>query len=309
MSAVSMTGVVKRYGRTAAVAGLDLDVTEGALLGLIGPNGAGKSTTLEMAATLTRPSEGTIEVLGLDVTRDPREVRRRVGFMPDQMGLYDDMTVEEYLLFFAGAHGIGRRDQGDLVDSLLELVDLGPVKHRTVAALSRGLGQRLGLARVLVHDPDLLLLDEPASGLDPASRAELLALLVQLRDLGKTIVISSHILTELEPICSDIAVMAGGRVVAVGSPDELRTHPDPTRTLEVHYADRSTETFTVVDEEEQEALLRRLMADDDRRILEFRRTDGGLDALFRTTTQADDPADQPDDPAEQPDNPDEEVVP
>lgn len=304
MSAVSMTGVVKRYGRTAAVAGLDLDVTEGALLGLIGPNGAGKSTTLEMAATLTSPSEGTIEVLGLDVTRDPRAVRRRVGFMPDQMGLYDDMTVEEYLLFFAGAHGIGRRDRGDLVDSLLELVDLGPVKHRTVAALSRGLGQRLGLARVLVHDPDLLLLDEPASGLDPASRAELLALLVQLRELGKTIVISSHILTELEPICSEIAVMSGGRIVAVGAPDELRTQPDPTRTLEVRYADRSTETFTVVDEEEQEALLRRLMADDDRRILEFRRTDGGLDALFRTTT-----ADQPDDPADQPDNPDEEVVP
>lgn len=281
MSAITLTGVVKRYGRTVAVAGLDLEVAQGALLGLIGPNGAGKSSTLEMVATLARPTEGTVDVLGHDVVAEPREVRRQVGFMPDQMGLYDDMTVEDYLRFFAGAHDIPRRERADLIDGLLELVDLGAVRDRTVAALSRGLSQRLGIARVLVHDPAVLLLDEPASGLDPTARAELLALLVQLRDLGKTIVISSHILHELEPICSEIAVMAHGRIVASGPPAVLRTGPDPTRTLRVHYAGGSTETFTVADEEEQEALLRRLVDDDERRVVEYHRIDGGLDALFR----------------------------
>ncbi|GJM39699.1 MAG: ABC transporter ATP-binding protein [Acidimicrobiales bacterium] len=280
MNALSMSGVVKRYGSTVAVAGLDLDVAAGSLLGLIGPNGAGKSTTLAMAATLTRATEGSIEVLGVDAIAEPREVRRRVGFMPDQMGFYDDMTVDDYLLFFADAHEIPRKERPALIDNLLELVELGPLRERPVAALSRGQSQRLGIGRVLVHDPELLLLDEPASGLDPVARADLLDLLRQLRDLGKTIVISTHILSELEPICTEVAVMAAGRVVAIGAPDELRTEPDPTRTIQVRFADGTGETFTVVDDEEQEALLRRLVADDSRPVLEFERTHRGLAALF-----------------------------
>ncbi|MDW3219225.1 MAG: ABC transporter ATP-binding protein [Acidimicrobiales bacterium] len=280
MNALTMSGVVKRYGSTLAVAGLELDVAAGALLGLIGPNGAGKSTTLAMAATLTRPTEGSIEVLGIDAAADPREVRRRVGFMPDQMGFYDDMTVDEYLRFFADAHEIGRKERPALIDNLLELVELGPLRDHPVAGLSRGQAQRLGIGRVLVHDPDLLLLDEPASGLDPVARADLLELLRQLRDLGKTIVISTHILSELEPICTEVAVMAAGRVVAIGAPDELRTDPDPARTIEVRFVDGTRESFTVLDDEEQEALLRRLVADETRPLLEFRRSHRGLAALF-----------------------------
>ena len=282
MSAITMTGVLKRYGSTLAVAGLDLDVAEGTLLGLIGPNGAGKSTTLAMAATLTRPTEGEIRVLDHDVVAEPREVRRRVGFMPDQMGFYDDMTVEDYLVFFAGAHEIGRRDRPALIDNILELVELGPLRHRRVAALSRGQSQRLGIGRVLVHDPEVLLLDEPASGLDPVARAELLDLLSQLRQLGKTIVLSTHILAELEPICTEVAVMAGGRVVAIGSPTELRTEPDPTRRIRVRFTDGTSEEFTVVDDAEQEELLRRLVTDDPRSVLDYHRADGGLAALFES---------------------------
>lgn len=280
MNALTMSGVVKRYGSTVAVAGLELDVAAGSLLGLIGPNGAGKSTTLAMAATLTRATEGSIEVLGVDVLADPREVRRRVGFMPDRMGFYDDMTVDDYLLFFADAHEIPRKERSALIDNILELVELGPLRERPVAALSRGQSQRLGIGRVLVHDPELLLLDEPASGLDPVARADLLDLLRQLRDLGKTIVISTHILSELEPICTEVAVMAAGRVVAIGAPDELRTDPDPARTIRVRFADGTVETFTVVDDAEQEALLRRLVADEHRPVLEFERTHRGLAALF-----------------------------
>ena len=218
MSAVLETnGLVKRYGRTLAVAGVDLSVEAGEIFGLVGPNGAGKTTTLRMLATLLVPSAGDAHILGYSVRRQPDEVRRVIGYMPDTFGVYDDMRVWEYLDFFARCYGIRANRRRRIIDDLLELVDLGAKRDDYVQALSRGMQQRLCLAHALVHEPPLLLLDEPASGLDPRARVELRELLRELRALGKTIVISSHILPELEELCTSVAIVDRGRVLASGT--------------------------------------------------------------------------------------------
>jgi ABC-2 type transport system ATP-binding protein len=213
---VRTSGLIKRYPGTIAVAGLDLDVAEGEIFGLVGPNGAGKTTTLRILATLLKPTAGEAEVAGMSVRRNPDGVRRVLGFMPDVFGVYDDMKVWEYLDFFARCYGIpaGRRRQ--MIGDLLDLVDLGDKRDAYVQGLSRGMQQRLCLAHTLVHDPQVLLLDEPASGLDPRARVELRELLRELRKLGKTIVISSHILPELEELCTSVAIVDHGQVLAQG---------------------------------------------------------------------------------------------
>ncbi len=220
--AVRTDGLVKRYGRTLAVAGVDLEVPTSEIFGLVGPNGAGKTTTLRMLATLLSPSGGDAEVCGFSVRREPDEVRRVIGYMPDTFGVYDEMRVWEYLDFFARCYGIpaGRRRQ--MVGDLLELVDLADKRGDYVQSLSRGMQQRLCLAHALVHDPQVLLLDEPASGLDPRARLELRELLRELRSLGKTIVISSHILPELEDLCTAVAIIDHGRVLASGSVSDIQ---------------------------------------------------------------------------------------
>src|SRR3954465_14879442 len=191
---VAAHGLVKRYDRTLAVAGLDLSVEEGGIFGLVGPNGAGKTTTLRILATLLAPTSGEAEIAGVSVRRNPSAVRRVLGFMPDVFGVYDDMKVWEYLDFFARCYGIPAARRRRMIGDLLDLVDLGEKRDAYVQSLSRGMQQRLCLAHTLVHDPQVLLLDEPASGLDPRARVELRELLRELRSLGKTIVISSHIL-------------------------------------------------------------------------------------------------------------------
>ncbi len=213
---VRSQGLVKRYDRTVAVAGLDLDIETGEIFGLVGPNGAGKTTTLRMLATLLRPSAGTAEIDGWSVTGDPDEVRRVLGFMPDVFGVYDDMKVWEYLDFFARCYGLPAAARRRMIADLLELVDLGDRRDDYVQTLSRGMEQRLCLAHALVHDPKVLLLDEPASGLDPRARVELRELLRELRALGKTILISSHILPELEELCTSVAIVDHGKVLAHG---------------------------------------------------------------------------------------------
>ena len=210
-------GLVKRYDRTVAVAGLDLAIEPGEIFGLVGPNGAGKTTTLRMLATLLRPSAGTAEIDGWSVTGNPDEVRRVIGFMPDVFGVYDDMKVWEYLDFFARCYGLPAAARRRMIADLLELVDLGDRRDDYVQTLSRGMEQRLCLAHALVHDPKVLLLDEPASGLDPRARVELRELLRELRALGKTILISSHILPELEELCTSVAIVDHGKVLAAGS--------------------------------------------------------------------------------------------
>ncbi|HEY6014549.1 MAG TPA: ABC transporter ATP-binding protein [Candidatus Limnocylindrales bacterium] len=217
MTAIVRTeGLVKRYDGTLAVAGVDLAIEPGEIFGLVGPNGAGKTTTLRMLATLLQPSSGDAEIDGWSVTRNPDQVRRVLGFMPDVFGVYDDMKVWEYLDFFARCYGLPAAARRRMIGDLLELVDLAPRRDDYVQTLSRGMEQRLCLAHALVHDPKVLLLDEPASGLDPRARVELRELLRELRNLGKTIVISSHILPELEELCSSVAIVDQGKVLAHG---------------------------------------------------------------------------------------------
>jgi ABC-2 type transport system ATP-binding protein len=213
---VHASGLVKRYDNTLAVAGVDLSIAPGEIFGLVGPNGAGKTTTLRILATLLRPTLGEAFVAGHSVTRNPDDVRRVLGFMPDSFGVYDDMKVWEYLDFFARCFGIGPAKRKRMIGDLLELVDLADKRDAYVQTLSRGMQQRLCLAHALVHDPEVLILDEPASGLDPRARVELRELLRELRALGKTILISSHILPELEELCTSVAIVDRGQVLAQG---------------------------------------------------------------------------------------------
>jgi ABC-2 type transport system ATP-binding protein len=222
MSAVvQVERLTKRYGSSAAVSGLDLAVEEGEIFGLVGPNGAGKTTTLKMLATLLVPNSGDARICGLSVRRDADAVRGVIGYMPDTFGVYDDMRVWEYLDFFGRCYGLPAARRRQMIGDLLELVDLADKRDAYVQALSRGMQQRLCLAHALVHDPQVLLLDEPASGLDPRARVELRELLRELRALGKTILISSHILPELEELCTSLAIIDHGRVLAGGRVDEI----------------------------------------------------------------------------------------
>jgi ABC-2 type transport system ATP-binding protein len=220
--AVSSQHLSRRFGGSLAVAGVDLQVPAGEIFGLVGPNGAGKTTTLKMLATLLVPSAGDAEVGGLSVRREPDAVRSVIGYMPDTFGVYDDMRVWEYLDFFGRCYGLSAARRRQMIGDLLELVDLGDKRDSYVQELSRGMQQRLCLAHALVHDPQVLLLDEPASGLDPRARVELRELLRELRTLGKTIIISSHILPELEELCTSVAIMDHGKLLASGRVDDIQ---------------------------------------------------------------------------------------
>jgi ABC-2 type transport system ATP-binding protein len=219
--AVRTDGLTKRYGRSTAVAGVQLEIEAGEIFGLVGPNGAGKTTTLRMLATLLPPTAGDAEIGGHSVRRDPDGVRTVIGYMPDTFGVYDDMRVWEYLDFFGRCYGMTAARRRQMIGDLLELVDLADKKGEYVQDLSRGMQQRLCLAHALVHDPQVLLLDEPASGLDPRARVELRELLRELRALGKTILISSHILPELEELCTSVAIIDHGRLLASGRVEDI----------------------------------------------------------------------------------------
>jgi ABC-2 type transport system ATP-binding protein len=221
--------LTKRYGSLVALDHLDLVLEKGDVFGFIGPNGAGKSTTMKILAGLLAPSSGSAQVLGRDVSRNGDFVRRRIGYMPDFFNGYEDLTVFEYLEFFASAYGIGRKQRRRVVEDVLELTDLSYKLDALTNSLSRGMTQRLSLARVLVPDPPILLLDEPASGLDPRARIEIRELLKALQRLGKTIMVSSHILSELAELCNKLGIIERGRLIASGTIDELmtraRAHP------------------------------------------------------------------------------------
>ena len=219
---IEIKHLTKYYGDLAALSELDLVINPGDIFGFIGPNGAGKTTTMRILATLLEPSSGQAFIDGLDVTKKGKKVRRMVGYMPDFMGVYDDLKVFEYLEFFAAAFGIERKKRQTIVQGVLELTDLQSKQKFTVDSLSRGMQQRLGLARVLIHDPKVLILDEPASGLDPRARIEIRELLRELKRMGKTIMISSHILSELEEICDHIGIIEHGRLVFSGTMEAIR---------------------------------------------------------------------------------------
>lgn len=227
----------KRYGKFEAVNGLSLQVPAGAIYGFVGPNGAGKTTTMRMLTTLTRPTSGEAWVGGHSVIQEPRAVRRAIGYMPDEFGVYDDMRVWEYLDFFAACYDIPENSRKKLIDDLLELVDLAHRRDDMVDKLSRGMKQRLSLARTLAHDPSVLILDEPASGLDPRARVEIRELLMELSRMGKTIFFSSHILADVSEICSHIGIIEGGKMVAQGSMEEMRAQLVPHREIMVTVRD------------------------------------------------------------------------
>ena len=283
--AVRARHVTKRYGALVAVADLNLDVPRGSVFGLVGPNGAGKSTTFAILASLVRPTSGRVEVAGHDPARSAAEVRRRVGYMPDLLGGYDNGRVGEYLGLFAAAYRIPRRTWPGLVAGLLELVYLEAKRYAMVDSLSPGMKQRLSLARALVHDPEVLVLDEPASGLDPRARVELRGLVASLAELGKTVVISSHILPELEEMCTHVAIMEAGRLLAAGPPAEIRRRVSAGRTVVVRLAGGEERRYTVVDEEAQRALLVRLVADERLPVVEFAEEGADLEGLFLRVTQ------------------------
>jgi ABC-2 type transport system ATP-binding protein len=221
------------YGRQLAVRNLSLAIPKGEVFGFIGPNGAGKTTAIKVLATLLKPTSGTVRVLGIDVTESPQSVRRNIGYVPDSFGVYEDLTVAEYLHFFAAAYRIDRNKRAGTVKDVLALTDLSNKAAAQVDALSRGMKQRLGIARILLHDPQLLLLDEPASGLDPRARIELRELLKELQRLGKTILISSHILHELSQLCTRIGIIEAGQLVAEGSLTDIYRKLDLKRTVHI----------------------------------------------------------------------------
>ncbi len=283
--AVRTCHLTKRYGDLFAVRDLNLEVPVGSVFGLIGPNGAGKSTTFSILATLLEPTEGSAEVLSVNTATHGHDVRLLIGYMPDVMGVYDNLRVREYLEFFASCYRIPRAKWDGLVDSLLELVDLGVKRDAMVDSLSRGMKQRLSLARALVHDPELLILDEPASGLDPRARFELRQLLVDLRQMGKTIIVSSHILSELEEMCTHVGVLEAGTLVASGEPADIARSLQAGRTIRVRLAGADSRTYTVANDEEQVALLQRLLVDEQLPVVEFVEEKRGLEELFLEVTK------------------------
>ena len=236
LPAVQTFGLTRLYGPMTALSNLDLTVNRGDLFGFIGSNGAGKTTTLRILATFLAPSAGRAVILGHDVVKDADAVRHVIGYMPDFFGVYKDMEVTEYLDFFGACYRIPSAQREKTVNDVLELVGLTEKKGALIGALSRGMQQRLGLARVLIHDPQLLLLDEPASGLDPRARIEMMAILQELQRMGKTIIISSHILSELQTLCNRVCIIEKGRLIYSGPVQGVRDQMSQVRVMWVRVA-------------------------------------------------------------------------
>ncbi len=245
---IQVRGLTKRFGKLVAVDNLWLSIDRGDAFGFIGPNGAGKTTSITMLATLLAPDAGTAEICGHDIRKDAEGVRSVVGYMPDFFGLYEDMKVWEYLDFFAAAHRVPHSRRRKIIADVLELTDLGYQRDTYVEALSRGMKQRLCLAKTLAHDPEVLLLDEPASGLDPRARAEVRALLQEVCRMDKTIIISSHILPELAELCNKIGIITDGKLVTAGNVSEISNQISGGRRLEISVMSQAEEACALVRE-------------------------------------------------------------
>lgn len=236
----------KEYKDLVAVKDLSLDLEQGDIFGFIGPNGAGKTTTIKMLATLLIPTAGTATVNGIDVVRNPEQIRSMVGYMPDFFGVYDDIKVWEYLDFFAAAYRIPRDKRPQIIDDVLALTDLTVKKDSYVESLSRGMKQRLCLAKTLVHDPKVMLLDEPASGLDPRARIEIRELLKELQAMGKTIIVSSHILPEMEEFCNKIGIIEKGEMIVAGDVNTIARQVRGQHTIEINVVDEIERTEAIL---------------------------------------------------------------
>ncbi|MFM1767655.1 MAG: hypothetical protein RJA22_184 [Verrucomicrobiota bacterium] len=306
LPAIQTVGLTRSYGAMTALSSLDLTVHPGDLFGFIGSNGAGKTTTLRILATFLAPSAGSASVMGHDVVRDADAVRHVIGYMPDFFGVYKDMEVTEYLDFFGACYKIPSAQRSRTVADVLELVGLSEKRGALIGALSRGMQQRLGLARVLIHDPKVLLLDEPASGLDPRARIEMMAILQELQRMGKTIVISSHILSELQTLCNRVAIIERGRLIYAGPVQGVREHAAGGRVFRVRVSsnpDRARELLQAwpgvgeVTAEEGQLRVTLAAADTDpaglaealvqggARLVELREEELGLEEVFLRVTR------------------------
>lgn len=239
--AIELSGVSYAFKSRQALERVSLRVEQGSIHGFVGANGAGKTTTLKIVATLLRPRQGYAKLFGRPLNRHTTWAQRVTGYMPDDSGLYDNLRVIEYLDFFAAAYGIGRREREALIGGVLDLTDMGSRRHDMIQGLSRGMRQRVALARVLIHDPKLLLLDEPASGLDPRARIELMEILRELRSMGKTIFISSHILSELAELCDAVTLIDRGEIRFTGSMEGLLSRGQENRSFVVRFADAESD--------------------------------------------------------------------
>jgi len=246
MNAIEAKGLRKEYGALAAVRDIDLEIRGGEVMGLIGPNGAGKTTLLKMLATLLRPTRGEAKVLGMDTEKEYLEIRKRIGYLPDFFNLYHDLTLEECLRFFARSYGVSPRLIGEKVDMALRYVEMEDKRKDLIRNLSRGMVQRIGLGALLVREPEIYLLDEPASGLDPKARIQLREILKTLSGQGKTILISSHILTELSGFCTHIAILHKGQIVRQGKVEEIRDTLAGGKTVRITVLDRAQEAGELI---------------------------------------------------------------
>jgi len=228
---LKIDNIVKSYGKFKAVDGLNIEIENGSIFGFVGPNGAGKSTTMKIMAGLLSADSGSIILNDVDIIKNRNLLKEKIGYMPDFFGVYDNLKVNEYMDFYAGAYKIPYSKRKKNIDNLLELVDLSYKKDSYVDVLSRGMKQRLCLARSLIHDPEVLILDEPASGLDPRARVEMKEILKQLKNLNKTIIISSHILPELSEFCTEIGIINKGKIVEKGSVAEIMSHINNDRII------------------------------------------------------------------------------
>jgi ABC-2 type transport system ATP-binding protein len=266
----------KDYGDFTAVESLSLKIEAGEMFGFIGPNGAGKSTSIRFLATLLKSTRGDGTVNGFSVTRQPMDVRRCIGYMPDDFGVYDGMKVWEFLDFFAVAYQIGRSQRKKVIEDVLELLDLTAKREDYVNGLSRGMKQRLCLAKTLVHDPPVLILDEPTSGLDPRARIEVKALLRELRRMGKTILISSHILSELADCCTSIGIIERGKLLMHGTIDAVYRQMRRNRMVEIRFIDQQATGVSIL---RSHPALRSIEIDDHRVTVELETDDQGLSEL------------------------------
>lgn len=241
--------LVKRYGRFKAVDGLSFSIEKGHIYGFVGANGAGKTTTMKIIAGLLKATSGAVSVDGTDISTDPGGVKKKIGYMPDFFGVYDDLKVGEYMDFYAGVYGIPKKLRAGISDELIQLVNLSDKKNSYVDSLSRGMKQRLCLARSLIHDPSFLILDEPASGLDPMARIEMKEVLKELRSMGKTILISSHILPELAEICTSIGIIDHGKMVVSGTVDDIMKKAASKKTIKIKVLGESGPVMRFLEEQ------------------------------------------------------------
>jgi len=306
---IETINLTKKYGSFTALDSLNLKIEKGTVFGFVGHNGAGKSTTFSILATLLAPTSGTAFVNGYDVTKDPKKVRNHIGYMPDFFGVYDQFKTVEYLDFYGASYGIPPSEREVLIPQLLELVNLSNKKDTYVDLLSRGMKQRLCLARSLIHDPEVLILDEPASGLDPRARIEMREILKELKNMGKTIIISSHILPELAEMCDEIGVITNGKLVASGTVSSIQQQLQAHKMINVklassieqaiafledrplvsaitrHEKNENTLTFAFSGNDEEQVELLKIAIEQGLSVLSFSQEESNLEDVFLEITK------------------------